>query len=863
MNNKDFNAKKNLIKLATFFSVVLVSMFLIMAAINMLDFKGPLDGKGESNDKRSSINDNHKKDKRPEDLKREEKDKEQSQNKGQEYNSKKEWKDRAEKRRQQRREINPENNNPTQNTPGNEYAQGDIPKSSIPNDGTLRELPGGQPDIGISGGEFPDMPFGKGEKGGNSFGMGDKRPHIPIFEVLGKPNYPFVKVMTMENYSNNYWTMAPQGSQLDLGIGNKLDSYFKENTVKIKPIEPSKGFVPVLSGQYTFKYNKAILKYESADNYFAEEPLTGFYEMTYRTPPDEFALRDGKIDESYQYSVTIIEKFEPVIDKIIDMSGSDYESIKNVEKYLQENYTLNNNLKNNMVNSNSEDGITRFLMGSEKEGNTLDFMSAYTYILRTMGIPCRMVLGYRLKPDVSYQVVYFDQVYIYPEVKFENYGWVPMDVFGFEPFYIPKEETSTNITHASESVKRGSSFNVKGTVKDKNGKSLDDMTVLIYVKSQKSEPAFSYDKAHVTKGKFDLETNSKDIFSAGKYQVIGDLLENDTYKTSTSDPEMKVVTETFIELEPLKTYFSYSFNITGKIGDDYSGEGIPDLTMNLSLGDIDKYESIISKEDGKINHKVELDIPKDYPEDRNIIFAKKYTLNFIVDFRGTEIFFPSSSQGKVVIWEILWMRIIILIAILIIIPLCFILPKLIKRLLRKRRVEGIQGIEFNEFGNACDNGQQIFSRSSDLLIRFPFIDNGLPDVWGINEELIVHVEQSGEVCEIKERFTKKSAYVFKINNDKETIAKRRIKIVDYREEIITLGKSFLENLSGKNQSITSDMTIMEVMDFLKDIVYVDKHNTLEEVLRLFEIAVYSEREVVRKDYVKMYQGIRVIYTFLQ
>jgi len=50
--------------------------------------------------------------------------------------------------------------------------------------------------------------------------------HIPAFEVLGVPNYPFVRVMAMDNYRRSHWSMINEAPELMFLFGEKVDRNF-------------------------------------------------------------------------------------------------------------------------------------------------------------------------------------------------------------------------------------------------------------------------------------------------------------------------------------------------------------------------------------------------------------------------------------------------------------------------------------------------------------------------------------------------------------------------------------------------------------------------------------------------------------
>ncbi|OPZ94033.1 MAG: Transglutaminase-like superfamily protein [Firmicutes bacterium ADurb.Bin419] len=834
MNKKNPNIKNNLIKLVMFLSLVLLSAFLLMAAINMLNLPNEGLGGGEDKNKNSS----------------EEKNNPPKVSSGTNDNTSDfdDWQDRVRKRRAERKGST---------VPGEKYSYGEGQEGGNYGEGEY-PIPENVPNIDISGdNDIPDIPFGRGENGQTIVMSNEKQPHTAAFEVLGYPNYPFLKVMVMDYYRNNRWTVAEEEPEVKINFDKELDENYSANSVKIKPIVPSNGYLPVLSGNIDFKYSTSVKWYKSSETYYSDDPVSNSYEMDYETPAEIEQLAFSKTDDSYAYTIYVPDDIESFVDNIIANCNSDYDLIKAIEDYLRINYVLSNETINNYgVN----DGISTFLENKGGKGNTLDFMSAYAYLLKAVGIPCRLAIGYRINPDLPYQVVYSDQTYIYPEIKFEEYGWVPMDVFGYDPLYTPPYETTTEITYASVEAKRGTSFTVKGTVKDANGTMLDNMSVLIYVKQSKSENTLSYVKADVKNGYFEVDCDIKYSTGAGKYQVVAELLENDLYRTSTSDPEMKVTTDTFIELDADDTVFGSSFKVTGRLLDGYSKEGIMGQILSVDFQDEVDQISFLSGENGKFSQVIEVKNFRKLSPEKDFFFVKSYNIFYIMNFEGTDLFFPSSKEGSIYVWQVLWLRIVLAIAVLFIIvgvPGCVYY-------FRKRRVavlenanvllavDGILQKPEVHFSNPIT----LKESNPQIIIGFPQIKNGYPDVWGVNEEFLIRFgdyQQNGD--EIKNHFHKKGVYRIWVSDGIGKITKRDIRIVDYREEIILNGKKLLKELSVIID-ISDKMTLREILELARAKLSVMKFFVLEQVFATLEKAVYSLNDITRDDYELFYMCLQ-------
>lgn len=834
MNKNDSNLKNNLIKLSMFLSLVLLSAFLLMAAINMLNLPNAGAGGGEDK-KESSSGENKKQPKAGSDFK------------DNDFESFDDWKDRVEKRREERKG--------SENFEG-EYSYGEGQEGENSEDGE-NAIPENVPNIDISGDQtVPDIPFGSGESGQTIALSNEKQPHAPAFEVLGYPNYPFLKVMVMENYYNNHWTAIKEEPEVKINFDEKLDEKYSVNSVKIKPIVPSNGYLPVLSGNIDFKYRTSVNWYKKTETYYSEETVSDFYSMDYEDSPVYDQLIFSDTDDSYLYSISVPEEIDVMVDDIIKDCNSDYDIIIGVQNYLTDNYRLQSGIINNY---GKNDGIVSFLMDKSGAGNSLDFISAYAYLLRAAGIPCRLVIGYKVNPELTYQVVYRDQAYIYPEIMFEEFGWVPMDVFGYDPSFTPPIETITKIASVSDEAKRGTSFTVKGTVEDTTGKILDNMSVLIYVKPSKTENTLSYVKTEVNDGHFEVTCDIKHSTYAGKYQVVADLLENDLYRTSTSDPEMRVTTDTFIELNTKDSVVGSSFKVEGRLVDSYSKEGILNQNIDVKFKNVDNIESTLSGEEGRFSQVVELKKLGNLSPERDFFLVKSYKIPYKLNFIGTDIFYPSTTDSSIYVWHILWLRIVLALLLLIIV----IAVPVIINIVRRRRVEMTDVVlaldgniqkpvsPFTEYVQADKKEIGV-----QISICFPQIKSGYPDIWGVNEEMNIRFEDSSQNWdEIKNIFIQKGVYGISVSEGIGKIAKRNIKIVDYREEVIENGKKLLKEFSP-NIEINDKMTLREILLLTKSELTTMKYMILEQIFVIMEKAVYSLSDITRDDYELFYMCIQ-------
>ncbi|MBN2074283.1 MAG: DUF4129 domain-containing protein [Dehalococcoidales bacterium] len=175
-------------------------------------------------------------------------------------------------------------------------------------------------------------------------------------------------------------------------------------------------------------------------------------------------------------------------------------------------------------------------------------------------------------------------------------------------------------------------------------------------------------------------------------------------------------------------------------------------------------------------------------------------------------------------------------------------------------------------------------------ITFPYIEESLPVVWGVSEPLSVtiHLQTGNEdavttqPCDtdwgdgetIQEKTDENGriglshAFLhtgeYTINASYEDVSGRsisswrKIRIVDYREEMVRLFNEMLETLEMTDISIDSEMTPREIEEILKSRLEEIDEIALRRLISGFEEANYSTHPVTRDNYVAMYQAIREV-----
>jgi hypothetical protein len=187
---------------------------------------------------------------------------------------------------------------------------------------------------------------------------------------------------------------------------------------------------------------------------------------------------------------------------------------------------------------------------------------------------------------------------------------------------------------------------------------------------------------------------------------------------------------------------------------------------------------------------------------------------------------------------------------------------------------------------STEAAREVSTGDPRVEILFPQIENSLPPVWGIGEPLTITSRVLIETSEnnanaipaikttdsaidivapdfspvkIEHSFDRKGETDINVYFGGDTGDKmfntRKIKIVDYREEIVELFNRLIDALSAEGIEVDRKMTAREIESQLKE-KYPDlSPDTMKDIVKGFEYANYSLHPVARKIYVDMYLAV--------
>ncbi|MCX7746144.1 MAG: transglutaminase-like domain-containing protein [Clostridia bacterium] len=689
--------------------------------------------------------------------------------------------------------------------------------------------------------------------------MGSKPRHEPLLEIFGKTGSPYIRFVSFQNFSQTSWVLGD-----DLVFERcDFDRTYSDKFYKMRVLNPLKGFVPATGNIKGIKFPSNELYYSKDYSiYYARSEVNSPYDVFYdREIPDWKMLKNERIVEVYDYKENEqLSWISSLTREMEDGYHTPYEKIEWVKKLLKSGYTVANK---DVLEGTGENRMRAFLH-DVKKGTTLDFVSAFTLLLQSMEVQTRVAVGYKIHSQKDYQIVYADQLEVMPEVHFELYGWVPVDIFEdvkTGESYVPPIETETEITDMEGTIKKGSSIKVKGTVAALTRRPVSGTRVLIYVKKTKSESAMSKAEGMVENGKFEVQVNIGDDYDVGSYQVAAQTLGSEKYKESWSDPELKVVDDTFLLVEALTGVDDgKEFSLSGGLYEKSTGKALENLDLELhvkeggvSFPDLEKGGKSLK---GKFDEKMKAVLKEGAKPSLDLFYIQNYKSSLSVTFKGSTYYLPSAYKEEITIWKVHFGRMIVfgVIPLFMLVFLAYFSVKYVKK--RRSSVEHYLAV------SPHDNMEiqpmrpmgEMFHDGQNITICFPDIKEPFPQVWGKEDALLVRFQDgTGAFEEVRITFRQCGCNKISVyDGDRKLKASRSIQIVEYGEEMIKLGKEAMKK-SGKFFGPFHDKnTPREMADILHVNGSLELADVFGKMVAVFEKAAYGNRKLIRGDFENFY-----------
>jgi transglutaminase-like putative cysteine protease len=728
----------------------------------------------------------------------------------------------------------------------------------------------------------------------------DRTPPQPIEIIRGtnyedfllfnvSPTFPllFWRIETYDYYDGYSWKTTteskPTESRNQHNTSNiftvELSSSANENYLPI-PSPTSIVFNFTTSPNMKFK----VLYDETAGIYKAQLLETAsqveiVYKVTWDSP-DFTDISKGNttlenmpenIRETYlQLPENVPTQVKELAENLKNSSIDIFDQVAKDVKYIVSNFEYDYDLLTGKIQRIiDQDWVLWFL--KRGKGVCLDAATALAIILRIQGIPARVCGGFKPSYIVGDKVLYYTGgAHALTEVYLPLYGWIPFDATPpgeldslpedqppwkpsdnrGPPVYLLRTLTSnTLIRNETNEIKGMITTNAEETINSSVKISLDNYEIANA--KTKADGSFSY-QYYVNPGE-----------EAGKHVLAFDV----DSKNLTVKQEVKIVTRTFLTATAVKkALFGNSFLISLHLLDDTGQplEGQPITLENYGLsGETDR--------EGKLEFSID---PASTVLPENILLVASFdgSDQFLDAKTSTELFAESSP-----------------------LIFAFILFGLLYVTFGENLPNRLFIRSFREANNAKRlasalplfvNGEKSKKVNSRLRIHFPEIENSLPPVWGVKDELsiecalehdaksIFHNKLSVLVNGVKvfEReangdkhiasshvFEKKgphqiTAILYDEASTPLDMAEAELHIVDYREEIIRLYQTFLQSLIQRGVNVKNSMTAREIERMLEQAGMASLDAAC--VTECFEESEYSHHSIVRKNYRATYLALK-------
>jgi PKD repeat protein len=745
-----------------------------------------------------------------------------------------------------------------------------------------------------------------------------------LFEVIGKAETDYLRTVVGAVYEGSKWTNDPNceivpydGGHIPLDISTYTRKI--QSIISVDVAISWNGFVPVVyrTNRLDFSENLQTDYYPQQQIFKTKSSFQDPYSITFtRYEFDESLLRTSNHTTENPSStyLQIPEKLRTRLQGLLDKIGiqnlpTSYDRIIAIKNYLQSNYDYDVNYNRAPAGI---DPVEWFLF-EEKRGVCANFNSAFVLLLRTSGIPARVVAGYKISGNVEYQEVKGKQAHAWAEINFENLGWVEFDATrpgsgcccssesssASQPSPSPppsssKTQTVTEITELSSSALKGGTFSVKGSVTDEKKNPLSGLKVVISLKKNKAElSGLVCSQTGASSGLFSVTCNVPPTISVGNYQVVATTIGNEAYYGSESDPVLTINAETEIAANsPELISTKQTFLVIGQLTEKEAATPIQGVQLSLDYTVEGQKKTLTSTTNQTGHAKFSCEPIMNYIETG---------INYTISFKGVDYYLPSEIHGQIKIQQPsneetpiqeenqnqagsqTYDTSPLLLAS---IPSSALAITGVFLFLRKRKKDTPKSKPEIIIQEAPPTGKTVVNAGLDtieLAIVFPQIAQPFPDVWGVNEALTVefHLKKNNNPFEgavgltvdealpkdlvtnnlgiaslelqIKEKGTHTLTAEYKGNlTSGSCSAKRNIKIVDYTEEVVNIFNETFAFEKDKGAVIGEETTPRE---FQKAVIstfkLVDKQS-LDHLVSLFEIANYSLYILRRKEYETMF-----------
>lgn len=397
------------------------------------------------------------------------------------------------------------------------------------------------------------------------------------FLIRGKPTIEFLRTHTFDRFNGQKWRREPASPKQEQYKGQKIDPIgnspnSKTSKLSIKAVgEINHNRIPIPDFPSQISAGTEAV-YDPVRNVMigtAEEEITIKY--IDRRASWSYYMEQQVADNSKDYLVAPDQS--DAVSKYLEEFENEirYNYPDTYQKPFKKVILLRNKLLNDLYLSLRSKpppegtNLIDWILFEQKRGNSAEINTVLTILLRHLGIPARLVGGYRIEPQLKSQFVgIFPYAEHYrTEVLLKNAGWVSVDASGLDSLgtEAPTLETKLDISVEKSMIQPRKILDISGYLEIVGHDQIQAPNLALELISPDKNQPLTTSEALVYKGELDGKLSIPNI-DEGTYQVKASLektlteLQNGWYKLESASDSTSVEVKLPTQVKPIVSWVS-------------------------------------------------------------------------------------------------------------------------------------------------------------------------------------------------------------------------------------------------------------------------------------------------------------------
>ena len=263
-----------------------------------------------------------------------------------------------------------------------------------------------------------------------------REPDAVVFTARADGPVDRWPLIALDNFDGVTWTAAPKFQRLgrELPLDSRVKVPVRRQSADVALADWSLPWLPSQTRTLSVVDDQPLLVDPASGALLAEEKRPSQYRVNWAEPTvDAEQLASSGIDADAGSSADLGEVPAGIDELARSIAGDvrpSFQLALVLEKYLRTNYKLATG--ENLPTGHGYPQLNHFLLRS-KRGTSEQFAAAYVVMARLLGLPARLVVGFKQpdtpSPDGTY-VIRNRDVLAWPEVAVTGVGWVALDPTG-------------------------------------------------------------------------------------------------------------------------------------------------------------------------------------------------------------------------------------------------------------------------------------------------------------------------------------------------------------------------------------------------------------------------------------------------